>query len=318
MNTIINKRDKKPAILVPYDFGPKSISALREAIKISKYINGEIFLLSVVRKGDFLSNLFTSDKEIRKMFRNTTHALKELSKDIKKQTRKCPQIIVEQGNPSEVILEQASIIKAEYIIMGKMEKSAGNFNFVGPKTLHVITESPCPVITVGENTISEKGFKNIVLPIDLTKQSLEKVVKSIAWAKYYNSKIHLVGVLSGGISKSKSRINAKMEKAKKIIMSEKIECSAEIYDKNNNNLEDIILEHTKKVNGDLLMIMTHQEVGVLDNYIGAVAQKVLRQADVPVVSFNSKAMGNRFDFISAFLPIEMLSNKKELEKLKGE
>ena len=109
-----------------------------------------------------------------------------------------------------------------------------------------------------------------------------------------------------------------MEKAKKIIMSEKIECSAEIYDKNNNNLEDIILEHTKKVNGDLLMIMTHQEVGVLDNYIGAVAQKVLRQADVPVVSFNSKAMGNRFDFISAFLPIEMLSNKKELEKLKGE
>lgn len=318
MDSIIDRKSFKPAILVPYDFGPKAKSALREAVKISKYIHGEIFILAVVRKGDFISQIFTSDKDTRKIIRNISHNLKEIAKSVRAKTKVYPQIIIETGDPVEIILEQASIIKAEYIIMGKICKTTSNFNFVGPITLQVIKESPCPVITVGENTISEQGFKNIVLPIDLSKQSLEKVVKSIAWAKYYRASIHLIGVLSGGIEVSESRIFAKLEEAKKIIEEEGIRATAKLLKKDHNDLEFIILNHVKEVNGDLLMIMTHQEVGVLDNYIGSSAQRILKHSEIPVVSFNSKAISNKFDYISAFLPVELLINKKELEILKNQ
>ncbi len=305
---------KGPGVLVPYDFGPKSVSALNEAIKIAKYINGDIHLLTVIRKGDFFSNLFSNDKEVRRLIREASDALKEIGRKIKLDHDICPFIIVEKGIPSEVILEQAEIIKAEYIVMGKVSEKNSKFNFVGPQTLHVITQSPCPVITVAESTVSETGFKNILLPIDLTKQSLEKVVKSIAWAKYYDAKIHLVGVLTGGIKRSNSRINAKLERAKAIIEEEGIICTARLYDNPEESLEEIIFQHTKIVNGDLIMIMTHQEVGVLDNYIGAVAQKILKHAEIPVVSFNSTAITNRADFISAFLPVDLFKNK-DLKKL---
>lgn len=317
MATTNFKVKKRPAILVPYDFGPKAIAALDEAIKITKYLKGEIYLLSVVRKGDFFSNLFRSEKESRKLIRETLVQLKDIAKKVKLETGTFTHITVEQGNPIEIILEQASLIGAQYIVMGKMEKSTIEFNFVGPNTLHVVGEAPCPVITVSANTIKEDGFKNIVLPIDLSKQTHEKVIKAISWAKYYNANIHLIGVLTGKIKSSNSRLAAKMEKAKWIVQQEGLECSAEVYEMSSKPIHQIILDHADKVNGDLLMIMTHQELSVVDNYIGAVAQKILKQADIPVISFTSKAVEDKNYFVSGFLPFQMLTNKKEIEYLRG-
>ncbi|MDD2488685.1 MAG: universal stress protein [Bacteroidales bacterium] len=307
---------RKSAVLVPYDFGPKSVSALKEAVTITKYLKGEIYLLSVIRKGDFFSQLFRSDKDNRRIQREVTSKLKEIATQTKKETGVRVITIIEQGNPIDVILEQATILNAQYIVMGKMENSTLDFNIFGSNNMQIVSESTCPIITVSEKTINENGFKNIVLPIDLTKQTLEKLVKALSWAKYYKSTIHLVGVLSGGISSTKSRLNIKMNKAKYIIEQEGINCSAELYDKSDIPVHKVILDHAKKMDGDLLMIMTHQELGVRDNYIGAVAQKMLKESEIPVISFTSKAIEHNNYFVSSFLPFELLDNK-DLKHLKG-
>ena len=307
---------KKSVILVPYDFGPKSVAALNEAITIAKYVKGKIFLLSVVRKEDFFSQLFRSEKNNRKILREVRAKLKEIAKEKREKYNIVVSIIVEQGNPNDVILEQADILKAQYIVMGKMgESSMIDFSIFGSSTLPIIARSPCPVMTVSDKNLKE-GFKNIVLPIDLTKQTFEKILKAVSWAKYYKSNIHLVGILTGGIPIPKSRLASKLERAKFIIEREGIPCTAELYKEDNKSINRVILEHAKKVNGDLLMIMTHQELGVIDNYIGAVAQKILRESDIPVISFSNQAIEHNDYFVSSFLPFELLNNKG-IEHLKG-
>lgn len=317
MATTIFKVKKKAAILVPYDFGPKASSALMEAIKVTKHLKGEIYLLAVIRKGDFFQQIFRSEKENRKITRETLAKLKEIAKKVKSNTNTPTHITVEHGNPVEVILEQAKALQCQYIIMGKMEKSTVEFNLLGANTMHIVGEAPCPVMTVSENTIKEDGFKNIVLPIDLTKQTLEKVIKAVAWAKYYKANIHLVGVLSGGVKSTRSRLGLKLEKAQWIVEQEGVKCTAHLYEKTNEPIHKVILKHTHIVNGDLLMIMTHQELGVVDNYIGAVAQKILKEATIPVISFTSKAVEHNNYFVSGFLPFEIISSKQELKTLKG-
>jgi nucleotide-binding universal stress UspA family protein len=316
MTTKSTKNIKKAAVLVPYDFGPSSEVALKEAVCITKYLKGEIYLLSVVRKGDFFSQLFRSERDNRRIQREVRNKLKELATSTKKETGVRVITIVEQGNPLDVILEQANILNAQYIIMGKLKETKPDLNIFGTSILQVISESPCPVITVSDSPIQECGFRNIVLPIDLTKQTLEKVSKAIAWAKYYNSNIHLVGVLSGGISVRKSRLHLKMEKAKLIVEREGIVCSAKLYEKSEEPVHQTIFKHVKEVNGDLLMIMTHQELGVVDSYIGAIAQKMIKVSDIPVVSFTSKAIEHNNYFVSGFLPFEIIDNK-DLKHLKG-
>lgn len=309
---------KKSVILVPYDFGSKSVAALNEAITIAKYVKGKIFLLCVVPKEDFFSQLFRSEKNNRKILREVRVKLKERAKEKREKHNIVVSIIVEQGNPNDVILEQAEILKAQYIVMGKMgESSIIDFSIFGTSTLPIIARSPCPVMTVSDKNLQEKGFKNIVLPIDLTKQTFEKILKAVSWAKYYKSNIHLVGILTGGIPIPKSRLASKLERAKFIIEREGIPCTAELYEKDYNTpIHRVILEHAKKVNGDLLMIMTHQELGVIDNYIGAVAQKILRESDIPVISFSNQAIEHNDYFVSSFLPFELLNNKG-IEHLKG-
>ncbi|MDD4684273.1 MAG: universal stress protein [Bacteroidales bacterium] len=307
---------KKSAVLVPYDFGPKSVSALKEAVTITKYLKGEIYLLSVIRKGDFFSQLFRSEKDNRRIQREVTAKLKAIATQTKKETGVRVITIIEQGNPIDVILEQANILKAQYIVMGKMEESRYDFNIFGASTMQIVGESPCPVITVSEEMITENGFKNIVLPIDLTKQTMEKVLKAVSWAKYYKASIHIVGVLSGGISSKNSRLNTKLNRAKYIVEKEGINCTTKLYDKSETPVHKVILDHAKKVNGDLLMIMTHQELGVIDNYIGAVAQKMLKESDIPIISFTTKAIEHNNYFVSSFLPFELLAHK-DIKHLKG-
>lgn len=310
------KTIKKPAVLVPYDFGPTSEIALKEAVCITKYLKGEIYVLSVIRKGDFFSQLFRSEKDNRRIQREVRAKLKVLATNTKKETGVRVITIVEEGNPVDVIHEQADILKAQYIIMGKNKETKTDLNIFGTSILQVISESPCPVITVSNNPILDCGFRNIVLPIDLTKQTLEKVSKAIAWAKYYQANIHLVGVLSGGISTKQSRLNLKMEKAKYIVEREGVNCTAQLYEKSEEPVHRTILNHAQKVNGDLLMIMTHQELGVLDSYIGAIAQKMIKESEMPVVSFTTKAIEHNNYFVSSFLPFELL-NTKEIKYLKG-
>lgn len=301
---------KTPTVLVPYDFGPKSKAALQEAIKVAGFIKGDVHLLSVMRTPGFLTELFKSEKQQREENRMVQNKLKEAAEEASAEHGTKIHCIVESGEPSEVILEQAEILNAQYIIMGKMSSAVSAFHFIGPLTMHIIASAPCPVITVSENQIVEGQFDNILLPIDLTKQTLEKINAAISWAKYYRSTVHLVGVVKKGTKLASSRLVKKLDKAKWIIEQEGVKVSAQAYVEDGRPVEDVILEHGNKVEADLMMIMTHQELSLTDNYIGAVAQNLIKKSEIPTLSFTSKAITNTDNLIANFLPVELFEAKE--------
>ncbi|MEE1098008.1 MAG: universal stress protein [Bacteroidales bacterium] len=303
--------EKKPTVLVPYDFGPKAKAALQEAIKVAKFIQGEIYLLSVIQSSNFLTELFKSDKQQREDRRMVENNLREIIKPEKEKHNLKFHYIVEHGNPAEVILEQAQILNAQYVIMGKMSSTASAFHFIGPLTMHIIASAPCPVITVSENSINAGRFENILLPIDLSKQTLEKINAAISWAKYYKSTLHLVGVVKRGTNLVSSRLVKKLENARWRIEREGIKVTANAYLEDDRPIEEVILEHGKNVKADLMMIMTHQELSLTDNYIGAVAQNMIKKSEFPTLSFTSKAITNKDNLIANFLPVELFDIKDE-------
>ena len=281
-----NNQRRTPTVLVPYDFGPKAKTALQEAIKVADFIKGQIYLLSVLQASNFFTELFKSEKQQREERRHVENKLKE------------------------VILEQAQIRNAQYIIMGKMSSTVSAFHFIGPLTMHIIASAPCPVITVSENSIENGRFDNILLPIDLSKQTLEKINAAISWAKYYKSTVHLVGVVKRGTNLVSSRLVKKLEKAKWVIEQEGIKVTAQAYIEDERPIEEVILTHGKSVNADIMMIMTHQELSLTDNYIGAVAQNMIKKSEIPTLSFTSKAITNADNLIANFLPVDMFEVKE--------
>lgn len=305
-----NNQRKTPTVLVPYDFGPKAKTALQEAIKVADFIKGQIYLLSVLQTSNFFAELFKSEKQQREERRHVENKLKEVILETRKTYHGNIRYIVEHGSPAEVILEQAQIRNAQYIIMGKMSSTVSAFHFIGPLTMHIIASAPCPVITVGENSIENGRFDNILLPIDLSKQTLEKINAAISWAKYYKSTVHLVGVVKRGTNLVSSRLVKKLEKAKWVIEQEGIKVTAQAYIEDERPIEEVILTHGKSVNADIMMIMTHQELSLTDNYIGAVAQNMIKKSEIPTLSFTSKAITNADNLIANFLPVDMFEVKE--------
>lgn len=305
-----NNQRKTPTVLVPYDFGPKAKTALQEAIKVADFIKGQIYLLSVLQTSNFFTELFKSEKQQREERRHVENKLKEVILETRKTYHGNIRYIVEHGSPAEVILEQAQIRNAQYIIMGKMSSTVSAFHFIGPLTMHIIASAPCPVITVGENSIENGRFDNILLPIDLSKQTLEKINAAISWAKYYKSTVHLVGVVKRGTNLVSSRLVKKLEKAKWVIEQEGIKVTAQAYIEDERPIEEVILTHGKSVNADIMMIMTHQELSLTDNYIGAVAQNMIKKSEIPTLSFTSKAITNADNLIANFLPVDMFEVKE--------
>ena len=69
-------------------------------------------------------------------------------------------------------------------------------------------------------------------------------------------------------------------------MDRGVECTAEIIKgiKGEETLSENILEYSLKVEGDLIMIMTQQEVDFTQYFIGSSAQEMINHSKIPVLS----------------------------------
>jgi nucleotide-binding universal stress UspA family protein len=131
-----------------------------------------------------------------------------------------------------------------------------------------------------------KGCQNIILPLDLTKETKEKVAKAIEFAKTFGSVIRVVSVLMTTDEFIVNRLTRQLDQAKKSIEASGVNCTAEIVrdPKGSQTLVESIIDYANKSKGDLIMIMTQQELDFTDYFIGSAAQGVINRSDIPVLS----------------------------------
>ncbi|MDR2039329.1 MAG: universal stress protein [Bacteroidales bacterium] len=282
-------------IIVAYDFQELSNAALRQAYKLADFVNGGILLL-VVMDSDLLTlaNVFQNEhsesmkkKITDSMEREITDRLQQVALKASEESKLQIGFRVETGKIYERILFTAKEENARFIVMGRTSVQSSAVRF-GSNTMHVVSDSSCPVITIPAVN-SETDFKNIVLPIDLTKQTREEVFNAISFGLFFDATILLVSVVMGGISERKSRIYTKMQRMKKMIEENGVRCTDKLFKRSHHPVHEVILQYVKDIKADSLMIMTHQEISTSDKYIGAVAHQIINDSSVPVISLTSAA-----------------------------
>jgi nucleotide-binding universal stress UspA family protein len=65
-------------------------------------------------------------------------------------------------------------------------------HITGSHALKVITHSTIPFIVVQEKNIKETGYDDIVVPLDLSKETKQKLAYVANIATYFNSRVHLI------------------------------------------------------------------------------------------------------------------------------
>lgn len=145
--------------IVPYDFTPVSEKALEYALFLGSKVRTEIKLLNVA-----------SDK---KKGMQAKSKLQELCEKTKTPPAVELTHAVRVGSIFTDIGKVAKEERAQLIIMGTHGKR-GLQSLFGSHAMKVVTSADCPFLIVQKNT-EIKEVKNIMVPIDLTKESLQIV-----------------------------------------------------------------------------------------------------------------------------------------------
>lgn len=272
-------------IVVPVDFGDQSQIALEQAVRLAQVISGDITLLYVIETGGLLGR-FANPLQDEDLKKEINAKMDDMIATVDKSSGVKLDHVIAHGSVYDKVSEVAEMLNARFIVMGTNGgKGKIRRRFIGSNALRVVRESKVPVITI-KGKAHRAGCKNIVLPLDLTKETREKVAKAIEFAKLYNSDIRIASVLFTTDEFIVNRLTRQLSQVKSFVEKAGVRCTAEIIKgiKGEESLGQIIIDYANKVEGDLIMVMTQQEQDITELFIGSAAQDIINRSDVPVLS----------------------------------
>lgn len=288
----------KDIILVPIGFTNQSLVALRQAVIVAKHTNSELFLLSVVEMPTALQKIFSDYEEKQKQFKDKLREnLVALSNKYCEGVSnvKC---LVSSGKIYEEITDVAESVGASLIVMGTDGTPKDiKKKFIGSNANKVVRSAPCPVITIKGKSISD-SCDLIALPLDLNKETREKVTNAIQFARLFNSEIRAFSVsYTNDDETTKNKLNRTLSQVSEFITSKGVKCSTELIEISSSaSFSGSIVKYTEDIYADLIMIMTKGEENLDLNFLGSNARKLINKSDIPVMSIRPAAKKDTSSF----------------------
>jgi nucleotide-binding universal stress UspA family protein len=275
-------------ILVPLDFSTQSLIALEQSYNLAQLSESEITLLHVVRENNAVFGLF-SEKEQEDVLIKLQNKLEEFARVASQKSGVVVHTIINKGAVVDKIIETAENINARFIVMGSNRPENMMKKVIGSTALKVIKEAKCPVISI-EGRHHRDGCENIILPLDLTKETTQKVAHAINFAKFFKSKIHAVSVVTTKDDYLISRLELQLEQVKRFVEKSEIQCETKMLkvSGSNENISNSILDYANEMRGDLIVIMTQQENDIVEYFVGSLAKEIIHKSKIPVMSIVPK------------------------------
>ena len=274
-------------ILVPLDFSEQSMVALEQSYNLAKLSKSSVTILSVIKTGSSFWGIF-SDNEKKDFELKIEQKLISVAKEIEQNEGVEVGTIIRRGKVVDEIIRVSNYLNPQIIVMGTSSGTQITRKIIGSRALRIIKESKYPVISV-KGKLHSNTCENILLPIDATKHTSQKVQLAIEMAKLFDSKI-ILSVLEKNNKAKKEQVSNKLKEIKGRIEEKNIECHTDfLYTENDKDLMAVsIVGFAHKTNADLIAIMTQQESGIADFFLGSLAQNIIFSSDIPVLTINPK------------------------------
>ena len=258
-------------VLVPHDFSTVADCAINHASKIANSFDGEVHLLHVVSK----------QKEVEAVKEKLT----KIAEKAEKTTSASFHVIVRIGNIFEDIGDVASEIGAGFIVMGT-HGAKGMQKIMGSYALRVISHSKVPfVIVQNKDPKDTETYDDIVVPVDHSDVTKQKLTVAANIATHFGSKIHLFYEdLKDEFLKKK--LDRELSFAKNYFLEKKIAYTLNQAD-SEGSLKSQLIRFAARIDADLIAVVNTQEGALLPDFFGSEEQVVIaNEAEIPVIITN--------------------------------
>jgi nucleotide-binding universal stress UspA family protein len=156
----------------------------------------------------------------------------------------------------------------------------------GSRPLKIVTESSVPFIVVQERNIRPQGYHKLVVPLDLHKETKQKLSLVADMAKYFGSKVHLI---SPGETDEflRNQLNRNIRFAEEYFTEKNIPYEVEITESKSDGFVKSLLKYSAAVEADLICIMNFYDNSIMSIFNQSYEQQVItNEAQIPVLCVN--------------------------------
>jgi len=267
------------SILVPTDFTPVGDTAIQHATKLAIIFQKDISLLHVVESG-----MLDSSKRVNEKEDNAIEKLQQIANKIKSESGINVTYFAPRGNIFDTIGEVAQEINTGLVVMGT-HGLLGTQKLFGSRALKVINNTGKPFVVVHKKSMKDHGYKNIVLPIDFSKESKQKLVWAVELNKKFNSVFHILAEFESDEYAARA-VNNNIAWAEHYLKER--DCSYTVKkSEKGENFAKATIQFAASIDADLIIIMTNQDRAMDVFVLGPYEQTVVaNDAQIPVLTLN--------------------------------
>ena len=271
-------------IIVPIDFSGESIKALKLAVIYANKFHADLQMVYVQddKNRKFRVKL---ENEYNTVLEDFEGIIDKFKKDIHQD---CDfSYIIKKGKIYEEIKNQAEAFDDSLIICSTSGESGISDLFMGSNAYRIIQNTERPVISL----TSEKYIGNverIVLPIDSSRETREKVPMVAKIAKAFDSEVHIIKVTTTTNEGVHNKLKLYASQVKKFFESQNIKYQSSLIVGDNNT--ESTIDYAKTIDADLIAIMTEQSQSLANLLLGSYAHQMLNSSPIPVLSITPKQM----------------------------
>ncbi len=270
-------------ILVPIDFSGDSVHALENAIEYANMLNANIRLIHVTKKNAVYNGTIDFNDYSKILSNSIDDYFELIINKYKEKLHASFDYKIREGKVYAEIINQAKYGDALMIIMGTHGMSGFEARWVGSNAFRVVVNSACPVVTIRFG-FEKNGLKKIVLPLDTSKVTRQKVPFVTEIAQAFGAEIYLVDIHSSEKKSIIEKLNKYSDQVSDYINKKNVKCYRESFV--GENLTETVINFAVGIDADLIAIMTEQPESAKNFIIGTYAQQMVNHSPIPVISFN--------------------------------
>jgi len=266
--------------IVPVDFSVESLNGLKMAILFSKKTKVNIQMIFVLPKATDVDQS-AMEAEMKTAENRFLNIIQEYSPMLGNSSSL--SYLINRGRIYQEVVNQAEILPDTIISASTHGASGFQELFIGSNAFRIISATDKPVITLRKNSCPET-IGRIVLPIDLSVDSRQKVPFTYELAKLFGAEVHVVGLHTMRGLGNKRKIRSYISQVASY-MEEKVSCETnEVF---GDNVAELVNNYAHTIKADLISITTERQSGI-SLIIGNTVHQILNKAEIPVLCLTPK------------------------------
>ncbi len=265
-------------IVVGIDFSESSKNALKHAVATAIRFKVPIHLVWVKTPGS--SSELLKGNDIQAI---AEEKLDELLVEVHREADDiCVQRVILQGKPYDEICKYANNLQGALIVIGSHGMSGYEERNIGANTYRIVTLAKCPVLSIRLNTHIGRDLTHIMVPIDASFETLQKVYHVIQFAKAFNAKLILLGTYTSSDMETKHVVNIHLRQAQSMCDEAAVRYETTTVSIRGNVCKSLI-EYAITADVNLLAIMRDEEEEFADLWLGSTTRRLLSNTPMPLL-----------------------------------